>query len=77
MNQVGLTHLSFRVSDLEAVCAKLEAAGGGLLPETRIGGPRAPTSAIMAFDPDGMRIELVQGPGDPNAVPGSPGYLAD
>jgi catechol 2,3-dioxygenase-like lactoylglutathione lyase family enzyme len=77
MNQVGLTHLSFRVADLEAVCAKLEAAGGGLLPETRIGAAGAATRAIMAHDPDGLRLELVQGPGDPNAVPGSPGYLAE
>jgi catechol 2,3-dioxygenase-like lactoylglutathione lyase family enzyme len=75
MNQLGLTHLSFRVDDLEAVCAKLEAAGGGLLPGTRIGGPGSATGAIMAHDPDGTRLELVQGPGDPNAVPGSPRYL--
>jgi catechol 2,3-dioxygenase-like lactoylglutathione lyase family enzyme len=77
MNQLGLTHLSFRVSDLESVCAKLEAAGGGLLPETRIGAAGAATRAIMAHDPDGLRLELVQGPGDPNAVPGSPRYLSD
>jgi catechol 2,3-dioxygenase-like lactoylglutathione lyase family enzyme len=77
MNQLGLTHLSFRVSDLTAVCAKLEAAGGGLLPDTRIGAPGTATGAIMAHDPDGLRLELVQGPGDPNAVPGSPRYLAD
>jgi glyoxylase I family protein len=76
MNHLGLTHLSLRVDDLEAVCAQLEAAGGALLPETRIGGPDAPTHVIMAYDPDGVRLELIQGPGDPNAVPGSPGYLA-
>lgn len=75
MNQLGLTHLSFRVDDLEAVCARLEEAGGGLLPATRIGGPDAPVHVIMAHDPDGMRLELIQGPGDPDAVPGSPGYL--
>jgi glyoxylase I family protein len=75
MNQLGLTHLSFRVADLEAVCARLEAAGGGLLPETRIGGPDRPTHVIMAHDPDGIRLELIQGPGDPNALPGGPRYL--
>jgi glyoxylase I family protein len=75
MNQLGLTHLSLRVADLDAVCARLEAAGGGLLPETRIGRPDAPTRVIMAHDPDGLRLELIQGPGDPNAVPGGPGYL--
>jgi catechol 2,3-dioxygenase-like lactoylglutathione lyase family enzyme len=76
MNQVGLTHLSFRVANLEAICAQIEAAGGGLLPATRIGKPGAATQVIMAHDPDGLRLELIQGPGDPNAVPGSPGYLA-
>jgi catechol 2,3-dioxygenase-like lactoylglutathione lyase family enzyme len=75
MNQVGLTHLSLRVDDLDAVCAQLEAAGGGLLPATRIGRPGARTRVIMAHDPDGLRLELIQGPGDPNAVPGGPGYL--
>jgi len=75
MNQLGLTHLSLRVDDLDALCAKIEAAGGGLLPETRLGGADAPTRVIMAYDPDGLRLELIEGPGDPRAVPGSPEYL--
>jgi len=75
MNQLGLTHLSFRVDDLDAVCARIEAAGGGLLTDTLVGPAGSPTRAIMAHDPDGMRLELVQGPGDPDAVPGSPGYM--
>jgi len=73
MNQLGLTHLSLRVDDLDAVCAQLEAAGGGLLPATRLSGR---SQVIMAHDPDGTRLELIEGPGDPNAVPGSPGYMA-
>ena len=75
MNQVGLTHLSFRVADLDATCAQLEAAGGAVLPASRIGKAGAPVRVVMAHDPDGMRLELIEGPGDPNAVPGSPGYL--
>lgn len=71
MNQLGLTHLSFRVSDLDAVCARIEAAGGSVLRETRLAVPDAATCAIMAFDPDGVRIELIEAPGDPNAVPGA------
>ncbi len=74
MNQLGLTHLSFRIADLDAVCAQLQAAGGSLLPETRLELPGSPTRVIMALDPDGARLELIQGPGDPNAVPGGPGY---
>jgi catechol 2,3-dioxygenase-like lactoylglutathione lyase family enzyme len=75
MNQVGLTHLSLRVDDLDAICSRIEQAGGGVLPATRIGAPRGPVHVIMAHDPDGLRLELIQGPGDPNALPGSPGYL--
>ena len=74
MNQVGLTHLSFRVHDLDAVCAQIEAAGGGVLRETLIAPPGSPTRVIMACDPDGVRFELIQGPGDPNAVPGAAGF---
>jgi len=75
MNQIGFTHLSFRVADLDAFCAQLEAAGGSLLPETRLGLPGSRTRVIMAHDPDGVLLELIQGPGDPNAVPGSASYI--
>jgi catechol 2,3-dioxygenase-like lactoylglutathione lyase family enzyme len=77
MNQLGLTHLSWRVSDLDEICARIESMGGGVLSETQVGGPGAPRRAIMAHDPDGLRLELVQGPGDPNAVPGGPRYLVE
>jgi len=77
MNQLGLTHLSLRVEDLDGICAQIEAAGGGLLPETRIGGAGAPTRAIMAHDPDGLRLELIESAGDPNAVPGGPGFRVE
>jgi len=73
MNQLGLTHLAFRVADLDAVCARIEAAGGGLLRETRMEHP-GPTRVIMATDPDGLRVELVERPGPLESVPGGEGY---
>jgi glyoxylase I family protein len=73
MNQLGLTHLAFRVTDLDAVCAKIEAAGGSLIRETRMEHP-GPTRVIMALDPDGLRVELVERPGPLDAVPGGDGY---
>jgi len=76
MNQLGLTHLSLRVDDLDAICAQLERAGGHLLAETRVGKPDSPTRAVFALDPDGLRLELIQSPGDPNAVPGSREYMS-
>lgn len=75
MNQLGLTHLSFRVDDLDAVCEKLEEAGGSLLADTRVGDATSPVRVIMGYDPDGVRFELIQGPGDPNALPGSASYM--
>lgn len=68
MNEVGLTHLSFRVDDLDAVCSSIEAAGGSVLRETLIEVP-GPTKVIMVLDPDGQRLELIEAPGDDNALP--------
>jgi glyoxylase I family protein len=73
MNQLGLTHLAFRVADLDTVCAKIEAAGGALIRETRMEHP-GPTRVIMTTDPDGLRVELVELPGPVDAVPGDDGY---
>ena len=64
MNQLGLTHLSLRVEDLDRTLADLEAAGVRALEETRIDAPEARTSAVFIEDPDGTLIELVQQPGD-------------
>ena len=71
VNQPGLTHLSFRVADLDATLAALTAAGGVALPETRIHNPAFRSGAVFLTDPDGTRIELVEAPGDPAALPGA------
>ena len=70
MNLLGLTHLSFRVADLDAVLAGVEARGGRVLRHTCLDSGSG-IRAIMALDPDGTRLELIEGPGDPNAIPGS------
>jgi glyoxylase I family protein len=59
MNALGLTHLSFRVSDLEAAQARLLALGGGALAQTRVANPALGMQAVFLTDPDGTRIELV------------------
>jgi catechol 2,3-dioxygenase-like lactoylglutathione lyase family enzyme len=64
MNQLGLTHLSLRVEDLDAAVASLRAAGAAIHEETRIDLPAAGVKAVFVSDPDGTRIELVQQPGD-------------
>jgi catechol 2,3-dioxygenase-like lactoylglutathione lyase family enzyme len=64
VNQVGLTHLSFVVDDLDAALAQLDALGAAVLAETRIGEPGGPR-AVFVTDPDGTRIELLEGDFDP------------
>jgi catechol 2,3-dioxygenase-like lactoylglutathione lyase family enzyme len=69
MNQYGLTHLSFRVTDMDAVLDALRAAGERVLEDTVIRFPEWQSAACMIVDPDGQVIELVQAPGDPAAPP--------
>ena len=65
MNQLGLTHLSLRVEDLEAVSQVIESLGGAVVG----GGTRTTfgTSGELDFvdctDPDGVRVELMHLPG--------------
>ena len=71
MNEVGLTHLSFRVADLDAVVAALRAAGERVLDDTLLRFPDFGSAACFVVDPDGQLIELVQAPGEPAAPPRS------
>jgi glyoxylase I family protein len=71
MNDLGLTHLSFRVADLDATLAALRAAGATVLEETIIRIPGFEAAAAFVTDPDGTLIELVQAPGDPSLPPGA------
>jgi catechol 2,3-dioxygenase-like lactoylglutathione lyase family enzyme len=71
LNQLGLTHLSFRVSDMAALLARVEAAGGSIREDSRIAIRDGASSALFVLDPDGTRIELIDVPGDPAAVPGN------
>jgi glyoxylase I family protein len=71
MNRLGFTHLSLRVSDLDTTLAELERVGGRVLEQTRVSNPSFNAGAVFVCDPDGVRIELVEQPGDPKALPGS------
>lgn len=64
VNQLGLTHLSLRVGDLDAFLPTLAEAGVEILEATRIDAPAVSASAVFIADPDGTLIELVQQPGD-------------
>lgn len=64
MNQLGLTHLSMRVDDLDSVLRELREAGVEVRDDTRVDIPAAQTKAVFISDPDGTLIELVEQPGD-------------
>jgi catechol 2,3-dioxygenase-like lactoylglutathione lyase family enzyme len=70
MNRLGFTHLSLRVADLDGVVSAVKHAGGGCLEHTRLD-MGAQNKAVFVTDPDGLRIELVQSPGDMDALPGT------
>lgn len=57
-NQVGLTHLSFIVPDLEAAAARLVECGGTILEPTRT--KAEGIYLLFLADPDGTRVELMQ-----------------
>ena len=69
MNDLGFTHLSLRVSDLAALVQDLRGRGVTVVDRTRIDIPAFEAAAVMIEDPDGLKIELVQAPGDPAAPP--------
>jgi catechol 2,3-dioxygenase-like lactoylglutathione lyase family enzyme len=73
MNALGLTHLSFRVSDLDAALARLLALGGVALDHTRVANAALGMQAVFLTDPDGTRIELVAAQRDPEASAGRSG----
>jgi catechol 2,3-dioxygenase-like lactoylglutathione lyase family enzyme len=58
--QIGITHLSFYVDDVDAAAAKLVANGGSLLPATRA---NPGTELVFVADPDGVRVELMKSDG--------------
>jgi catechol 2,3-dioxygenase-like lactoylglutathione lyase family enzyme len=65
MNQLGLTHLSVRVQDVDAVAASIRELGGTVFAHTRtkFSNPDGSTmDFVYCTDPDGVRIELMRLP---------------
>jgi len=64
MNQLGLTHLSMRVDDVEEVASAITALGGSVIRRTRttFGPVGTGLDFLYCTDPDGVRIELMDLP---------------
>jgi predicted enzyme related to lactoylglutathione lyase len=60
MNQLGFTHMTLIVDDIEAAIARVVEFGGQVHAETRIDSPYGPI--VFCTDPDGVRVELMQPP---------------
>jgi catechol 2,3-dioxygenase-like lactoylglutathione lyase family enzyme len=61
VNQLGLTHLSFRVDDVASTAAKVVEFGGTIVESSRttidLGGTAL--EFLYCTDPDGVRVELM------------------
>jgi glyoxylase I family protein len=65
MTELGFTHLSFRVDDIDELSAAIRAAGGAVHEQTLTvlgvdGSNPPPTKLLYVTDPDGTRIELME-----------------
>jgi catechol 2,3-dioxygenase-like lactoylglutathione lyase family enzyme len=56
-NQLGITHLSFWVDDVDAAADRLVGFGATILPDTRA---NPGVELVFLTDPDGTRVELMQ-----------------
>jgi catechol 2,3-dioxygenase-like lactoylglutathione lyase family enzyme len=65
MNRLGLTHLSVRVDDVDAVAEAVGRAGGTVHTGTRttFGSESDALDFVYCTDPDGVRVELMHLPG--------------
>ena len=61
INQLGLTHLSFRVNDVAAAAAKIVEFGGSIVESSRTAIDLGGTALEFVYctDPDGVRVELM------------------
>src|SRR5262249_11768079 len=58
MNRLGITHIAFRVADIEATIAAVRQWGGQVLDATRVS-LKETGDYIMCLDPNGVRVELM------------------
>ena len=64
MNELGFTHLSLRVGDVDEVARAIERGGGTVVSSTRTPLEMGPARLDFVYctDPDGVRIELMRLP---------------
>jgi len=70
--QLGLSHLGLRISDFDNTVSKLVQGGACVLEASRFSHPDLGSQVVIVEDPDGVRIELIEMPGDPRRPLGEP-----
>jgi glyoxylase I family protein len=71
MTQLGFTHLSFRVDEIDDLTEAVVAAGGAVHPQTLsyVGPEGSPQTGLLYYtDPDGTRIEVMTNVPDLSAL---------
>ncbi len=76
-NQYGLTHLAFYVDDIDVWANRIAAAGGKVFPHTRATFRDNGTTMMYCTDQDGIRVELMQAPGEAERFSHSGVCMAD
>jgi lactoylglutathione lyase len=72
MNRLGLTHIALRVEGLAKMLEELEAAGFDIMKESLFAPSELGVGVVYVLDPDGVRVELIELPGDPTLPLGDP-----
>ena len=72
MNRLGLAHIALRVEGLAEMLDQLEAEGFEIMQESLIADAKLGMGVVYVLDPDGVRVELIELPGDPTEPLGEP-----
>jgi lactoylglutathione lyase len=75
--QLGLSHFGIRVDDLDDALDRVRRFGGAVPEGHRHSNPDYGSQVARVLDPDGVRMELLQMPGDVTKLPGDPVGPAD
>jgi catechol 2,3-dioxygenase-like lactoylglutathione lyase family enzyme len=70
--QLGLSHFGVRVANLDAALDRVREFGGSTPEGCRHSNENYQSEVARIEDPDGVRMELLQMPGDPTGMPGKP-----
>lgn len=70
--QLGLSHFGIRVENMDETLERVRHFGGSTPPECRHHNEEYGSEVARILDPDGVRMELLDMPGDVTQMPGKP-----